>query len=196
MKYLIIEASTERSIIAFSEDDHILRSEELPYGYQNSKHLMPAAERILSKERPDAIIVGVGPGSYTGIRIGAIAAKTLSYVWNIPIFPVNTLETFVPKTKGPYAAIIDAKVSGAYIWTGQGEASVCALEDLGEALEGIHTLVTPNAKVLKEKVDAIYPADRWTWEERTPCPEKMIKCALSQHPVTHVELQLKYLRNP
>lgn len=196
MKYLIIEASTERGIVAYSEDEKIIRSEELPYGYQSAKHLLPATERVLQKERPDAIILGVGPGSYTGIRIGAITAKTLSFVWNIPIYPVSTLETLVPSTSVPFAAIIDAKISGAYLWTGSGEPKVCSLKELADELQGITLLITPNKAQLKEKIDALYPNNNWTWEEQTPSPIQMVKCAMAEQPVTHVELQLKYLRNP
>lgn len=196
MKYLIIEASTERGVVAFSNDEHIIRSEELPHGYQSAKYLLPATERVLQKEKPDAIIVGVGPGSYTGIRIGAITAKTLSFVWNIPIYPVSTLESFVPSHSVPFAAIIDAKISGAYIWTGSGEPRVCALQDLGAELQGVNVLVTPNSSQLKPKLDALYPGNSWVWEEQTPSPVQMVYCAMGQQPVAHVELQLKYLRNP
>lgn len=196
MKYLIIEVSTERGIVALGENNTIIRVEELPFGYQNARHLLPITEEILRKERPDGIIVGVGPGSYTGIRIGAITAKTLSFVWNIPIYPVCTLEAFTPSKDVPFASIIDAKISGAYIWTGSGEPRISSLEDLGHELQGIKLLVTPNSTVLKEKLDKIYPADRWEWEQSAPNPEKMLQSALTHAPVTHVELQLKYLRNP
>lgn len=196
MKNLIIEASTERGIIALSDGDTIVRQEELPYGYQNAKHLIPITEKILGEDKPDGIIVGVGPGSYTGIRIGAITAKTLSFVWNIPIYPVSTLEAFVPNAPGPYASIIDAKVSGVYLWKGSGEPIVCPLDQLGNELSGIKILVTPSSSVLKPKLDQLYPNSGWIWEEHAPSAKKMVECAHDQMPVSHVELQLKYLRSP
>lgn len=196
MNLLIIEASTERGVVAFSRGDTIVRSEELPYGNQSSRHLLPATERILAGEKPDAIVVGVGPGSYTGIRIGAITAKTLSYIWSVPIYPVSTLEAFTPDRDEPFAVVIDAKVSGAYVWKGVGEPKVVTLDDLGKELEGIVQLVTPKQEPLRQKVAKLYPENRWEWQEKAPNPAKMVSFAKSREPVTHVELQLNYLRKP
>lgn len=196
MNLLIIEASTERSIVALSCGDAVIREEELPYGNQSSRHLLPATERILAGEKPDAIVVGVGPGSYTGIRIGAITAKTLSYIWSVPIYPVSTLEAFTPDNDAQFAAIIDAKVAGAYVWKGEGEPAVVALEDLGRELEGIQQLVTPKMEPLRQKMEKLFPDNRWEWQEKAPSASKMLAIAKQNEPVTHVELQLKYLRKP
>jgi len=62
------------------------------------------AESGLSLTDLDAVAVGIGPGSYTGLRIGLSAAKGLCYALDIPIIGLNTLGTLVQaarSTHGP-----------------------------------------------------------------------------------------------
>ncbi len=61
------------------------------------------------------IAVAQGPGSYTGIRVGAAAAKGLSFPFALPFIPFCTLEGFVSDSDGPFLSIIDARIGGAYV---------------------------------------------------------------------------------
>ena len=63
----------------------------------HSVHVVPVMEQLLaaSNTQPgqlDGIAVGVGPGSYTGIRIAVTAAKTLAWAWDIPVAGVSSLQ--------------------------------------------------------------------------------------------------------
>ena len=124
MLTLLIEASTERGMIAILDKENILFHEELPFGYNNSKYLLPTIEKALhvtnlSVKQLSTIAVGIGPGSYTGIRIAAATAKALSYACKIPLVGICTLEGFVPNRDGSFATIIDAKISGTYLIKGR-----------------------------------------------------------------------------
>lgn len=62
-------------------------------GRLHAEYITPVIEEVLkNQEKPHAIAVTFGPGLITGLLVGVEAAKTLSYVWNIPLIPVNHIE--------------------------------------------------------------------------------------------------------
>lgn len=183
IRFLLIETSTERGLLAGMQDEEILFSEELPFGLNQSRFLMPKLGAILQAHgwkgsELTCIGVGVGPGSYTGIRIGAAVAQALAYTWNIPLIGVPSLDGFIPSQKNvTFAAIIDARIGGAYIRKGYcsesgiqylSEPLICPLEELGECLADVKVLVSPSSQTLKNKLDHLYPDQAWEWEEKAP----------------------------
>jgi tRNA threonylcarbamoyladenosine biosynthesis protein TsaB len=142
---LIIDTSTERSLVAFAERDRIVLQTLLPYGVQNSKHLMTTIESGLSRLRLspfslDAIAVSVGPGSYTGIRVGVAAAKGLAFPKSLPLIGFCSLEGYVQEREGRFASLIDARVGGMYVLLQEREG------------EKIHLRSTPQL-ITKERLD-------------------------------------------
>lgn len=204
MALLLIEASTERAMVALAKGDDLLFHADLPFGYQHSRHLIPLIDSGLrqlnfSMRDIEAVAVGVGPGSYTGIRVGAMTAKTLSFAGGLPLVGICTLHTFVPSHEGIYASIIDAKVGGAYLAVGKrGPPEVLPLESLGSRLEAGCTLVTPSAVRLQSELSKLYPEKGWQWEEAAPNPMRMAalareKLAAGEYTVDG-HLELIYLR--
>lgn len=62
-------------------------------GRAHAENVLPVVEEVMSEqEKPDAIAVTSGPGLITGLLVGVEAAKTLSYLWDIPIIGVNHIE--------------------------------------------------------------------------------------------------------
>lgn len=167
--------------MALFEGRHCTYQINFPYGLNNSKYLLPEMDRAFSylgknPKELDFVAVGIGPGSYTGIRVGVMAAKTLSYALNRPLITFCSLEAFHPSKNGPYATIFDAKIGGAYILKGLIQDHVIkieqplliALEDLGVYLKEVTVLVTPHMFQIKKRMDILYPANRWSWEEKDP----------------------------
>jgi tRNA threonylcarbamoyl adenosine modification protein YeaZ len=187
MAILIIETSTERGIVALYEMGKCLYMAGLPFGYHNSRFLVPKIEEGLASCQLkvgdlEGIGVGVGPGSYTGIRVGAITAKGLSFAKKIPLVGICTLKTFIPDKDGPFVAMIDAKVSGAYLITASfekgsitwiGEPRVLPLNELGPILKDFCHIVTPYSEKLQAKLEDLYPNISLTFEETAPDPEVM-----------------------
>ncbi len=80
--------------------------------------LLPDAVRALFTEaglpfRADHIVIGTGPGSYTGVRVGASYALGLGRVWNAPVSGVSTLESLV-QGSGHQAVSQDARKGNRY----------------------------------------------------------------------------------
>lgn len=167
-------------MVAIVEGEEILFHVDLPFGYQHSRHLVPQIDLGLRRinrtlQQIEAIAVGIGPGSFTGLRVGAMTAKALSFAASVPLVGVCTLHTFIPSSEGDYASLIDAKMGGAYASFNGSEPEILPLELLGERLDC--RIVTPSAAQLKPKLEHLYPEKAWIWEEASPNPVRMADVA-------------------
>lgn len=101
MKILHIETSSRNCSVAISDGNELLcLCEEISENYKQSESLHTFVEWALegsgiSLKDLDAVSLGKGPGSYTGLRIGAASAKGFCYGLKIPLIAVNSLETMV-----------------------------------------------------------------------------------------------------
>lgn len=99
MKILYLETSSKNCSVAIFDDEKLLCvTEEVSENYKQSESLHTFVEWALegaeiSLKDLDAICLGKGPGSYTGLRIGAASAKGFCYGLNIPLLAVNSLES-------------------------------------------------------------------------------------------------------
>ena len=97
MTILCIETSTSVCSAAVCKDGSLIK-QCINYEGSNHARLLPMyIEELLSFAREqhmsiDAVALSEGPGSYTGLRIGASTAKGLCYGLNVPLIPVPTLE--------------------------------------------------------------------------------------------------------
>jgi len=101
MKILHIETSSKNCSVAISDGEELLCvCEEVSENYKQSESLHTFVEWALegaeiSLKDLDAVCLGMGPGSYTGLRIGSSAAKGFCYGLKIPLIAVNSLETMI-----------------------------------------------------------------------------------------------------
>ncbi len=164
MFYLIIETSGEDSFVALCEQDKVLNVFFLPEKEQ-SRALFPALEKLLTETRLkqgkiEAIGVGQGPGSFTGTRIGVMAAKALGFARKIPLIPFCSLERFVPQALGSFALVSDAHSHGIYLLEGRkeekgasfrGEVRLVKPDDIAAAVEKMPTLICPHPERIGKK---------------------------------------------
>ena len=97
MKILGIDTSSNASSVALIEDNKLICEYTVNTKTTHSQKLMPMIENMLSISEVnikeiDAIAICIGPGSFTGLRIGMATAKAISHVNNLPIIGVNSLE--------------------------------------------------------------------------------------------------------
>lgn len=99
MKILHLESSSRNCSVAISEGEKLLcLCEEVSENYKQSESLHTFVEWALegadiNLADLDAVCLGMGPGSYTGLRIGAAAAKGFCFGLQIPMIAVNSLDT-------------------------------------------------------------------------------------------------------
>jgi tRNA threonylcarbamoyladenosine biosynthesis protein TsaB len=97
MKLLGIETSGDVTGLALADESGVLAERASAHEMQLSRNLVPAIRDIvgeagLAVRDLDGIAVSIGPGSFTGLRIGVTTAKTLAYALDIPIVALSTLE--------------------------------------------------------------------------------------------------------
>ena len=113
MKILHIETSSRNCSVAISDGEELLcLCEEVSENYKQSESLHTFVEWALegaeiSLKEIEAVSLGKGPGSYTGLRIGAASAKGFCYGLKVPLIAVNSLETMIePFLRQNYDVII------------------------------------------------------------------------------------------
>ena len=122
MKILALETSAKAVSAAVTEDGRVLASGYQDTGLTHSRTLMPIVEHLfhntgLTMGDMDAVAAAVGPGSFTGIRIGVAAAKGLALGADIPAAGVSTLAAMarnVSLWEGLVICAMDARRSQIY----------------------------------------------------------------------------------
>ncbi len=124
MKILHLETSSRNCSVAISQEDQLLcLCEEVSENYKQSESLHKFVQWALegaetSLQQLEAVCLGMGPGSYTGLRIGAAAAKGFCFGLNIPLIAVNSLDSlalpFAGKNYDLIIPMVDARRMEVY----------------------------------------------------------------------------------
>lgn len=121
MKILAIDTSSSICSVAILEDDKLIDKNELNDGKTHSENLMPLLDELLKRnsidiKNIDLISCCVGPGSFTGIRIGVASIKPIAEVLNIKIASVMSLEALARNVEGKetIVSLIDARNNQVY----------------------------------------------------------------------------------
>jgi tRNA threonylcarbamoyladenosine biosynthesis protein TsaB len=129
-----IETSTKICSVAISNGNKLLALEEEGSDYSHSEKLTIFIQKVLKRaglelKEVDVIAVSKGPGSYTGLRIGASVAKGLCYALEKPLIAVDTLQAMArnPSLSGDlFCPMIDARRMEVYAALYDGENEMVA----------------------------------------------------------------------
>jgi tRNA threonylcarbamoyladenosine biosynthesis protein TsaB len=124
---LLIETATTTCSVALAENGHIIAVKELNESNIHASQITLFIEDVMLKAQKEysdlqAIAVSMGPGSYTGLRIGVSTAKGLCYALDIPLIAIDTIEAMasglikivnLPET-GLLIPMLDAKRMEVY----------------------------------------------------------------------------------
>ena len=122
MLTLALDTATGVCTVGLLQDGHVLAEYDISVGLTHSEGLMPQLDQMfartgIKKENTDRIAVSIGPGSFTGLRIGLAAAEAMAYAWQCGICGVNTLEAMaynIPVEGVVLAPVLDAQKGNFY----------------------------------------------------------------------------------
>lgn len=151
MTLLAIDSSTRAIGLALYHENDVAYETSWRSQDFHTVELAPAIQQALARAglkitALKAIGVAIGPGSYTGLRIGLALAKGLALARRLPLIPVPTLDVVVaaqPLADAPLAAVLQAGrgrlAVGWYrakdgAWVADGEAAITTVEELSAAI--------------------------------------------------------------
>jgi len=104
---LAIDTSTANcSAAIFADDGALIDSRDEVIGRGHAERLMPMIEKLLAGRTPSQILIGCGPGSFTGLRVGLAAAHGMAIGWDVPLSGMSSLALLAAGAPGdgPVAA--------------------------------------------------------------------------------------------
>jgi tRNA threonylcarbamoyladenosine biosynthesis protein TsaB len=144
MRLLALDSSTEACSVAYYDNGSVHEIFDV-IGRGHAEHLLQMIDRLLAEcqvtlSAVDTLAFGAGPGSFTGLRIGAAMAQGLALAGDRPVVAVSSLQALAAAQQGTVLALIDARMEQVYqalYRTSPGEIpvllegeSVCAPGDL------------------------------------------------------------------
>ena len=174
MKCLAIDTSGAHLTVAFIDGDKVNSTFIENCNLKHSVVLMPTVENLInslgvSLNEVDVFACSVGPGSFTGIRIGVSAIKAFAYALSKKVLSVTSFDALAYNNRsGNNLAVIDARHNNFYVQKYEGVIAVGeptfidgnALKELENAGNAVITfddseLYTKNADIRKGFIDAV-----------------------------------------
>lgn len=169
MKILALDTSTMMSTCAVLDEEQVWGEYSLNQDETHSENLVPMIKEVLENlrlkvEDIDLYAVAIGPGSFTGLRIGVATVKAFAHVFNKPVVGVSSLEALAYNL--PYHKIVvpmidarrDRVYTGIYSWQDGRiktivEPTVMDINDLLDILEGYDEIVVNgNAAIIHREI--------------------------------------------
>jgi tRNA threonylcarbamoyladenosine biosynthesis protein TsaB len=173
MKVLAIDTTSERESVALADGPTLLAEVRLRSGVVPSRRILPAVAYVLDAARTlpaevEGYAVAVGPGSFTGIRVGLSTVQGLALAAGRPCLGLSTLDILAALAAGEAETVvpmIDAARSGhvfAAVYDGEGrtrEAPQAALpQDVADRVTGPAVFLGDGADRYKAEILARRPA--------------------------------------
>jgi tRNA threonylcarbamoyladenosine biosynthesis protein TsaB len=194
-RLLILETSDRTGRVAIAEGPALLEVRTLTEARRHARDLAPAVADLLTARRwrpkdVDGVVVSRGPGSYTGLRVGIMSAKTFAFVTGCRLLGIDTFAAIAaqgPADCSRVDVLADAQQDKVYCqpflrlesrWTPAGTLEVCPFSDWLQRREPTAAVTGPGL----EKWDERIPAEvrRLPLASRHPTPESLLRLGLER----------------
>lgn len=217
MKILALDSSALVASVALFEDERLLAEYTLNNGNTHSETLLPMVESVLNNfeitpKQIDLFAVSAGPGSFTGVRIGAATIKGLAFASEKPCVEVSTLHAIAYNLslhKGLICPVMNARRSQVYtaLFRSDGETLTRLIPDSAISTAELDELLSAyNEKVLlcgdgyelvqKEfkKTPVLFVPQRLRLQSAASVATVALKEYQNGSVCTDLELRVNYLR--
>jgi tRNA threonylcarbamoyladenosine biosynthesis protein TsaB len=183
-RFLIIDTSDRRGRVAVSQGERVIGTRLLEEARRHARDLVPFAQELLREQDWKArdltgVIVSRGPGSYTGLRVGLMSAKTLAYATRCVLLGIDTFAALArqapPEVEAAYL-IADAQQGKVYVQRyAHGQGGVLEINPFAAWLATVPAgawITGPGLEFFGSQIPADFQqAPR---EERSPRPETLL----------------------
>ncbi|MEU8519712.1 tRNA (adenosine(37)-N6)-threonylcarbamoyltransferase complex dimerization subunit type 1 TsaB [Streptomyces sp. NBC_01216] len=150
MLLLAMDTATPAVTVALHDGDSVVAEARQIDARRHGELLLPAVDRVLKEaglalDAVTGVVVGVGPGPYTGLRVGLVTAATFASVLGVPVHGLCTLDglAYASGIEEPFAVATDARRKEVY-WaryedfrTRAGDAAVDRPAEIAGQLTGL-----------------------------------------------------------
>lgn len=128
MYQLLLDSSNVYLSVGIGKDGKVIDKIYYEAWQRQSEMMVTEVDNILkrnniAKEELDAVVVGIGPGSYTGVRIGVTIAKTIAYALKIKIYAKSSLSLLKDEEK-PTICLFNARSGRSYFAVYKGNETI------------------------------------------------------------------------
>ena len=125
MATLLLDSSNTSLSVGFEKEGQLVGYTSFEAWQVQSEYMVPEIDKLMDKlglSRRDisGIVVSIGPGSYTGVRIALTIAKIIALACSCPIYPVSSLRV-LKNNKKPSICLINARSGRSYFGVYEGE---------------------------------------------------------------------------
>lgn len=171
MKILAIDSASDVCSVALLDNDNLIDEINLENGRTHSENLMPLVDEIIKRndmDIKDVELLGctVGPGSFTGIRIGVASIKPIAEVLNIKVASVTSLEVLSKNVddESNRVCLIDARNNQVYFGAFDKDSNLImeyAADDINAILDQIKldnmTFIGNGSELHKDLIKEKFP---------------------------------------
>lgn len=123
MRTLVIDTSSTILTIALFEGSALCGFDHRAVGRGHAEQLIPAIAALPEGGKADRLLVGCGPGSFTGIRIGIAAARALAFAWQAELLGFDSLALLAAQARrlavtDDLAVVVDGGHGEWFVWNG------------------------------------------------------------------------------